>query len=124
MQESECIVRVDIPTGRVLEDNLRAFWAAQARRAYLPDPVLSSNPAMQSREEPHAGEELLAERVKKFNSTRRRRTKNAWTDTELYRLAVLTGIRKQKPGQAATRLARSPRACQRMYKEMEKAGVV
>ena len=46
MSSNECIIRVDIPTGRVLEDNLHAFWETQSRRSELPDPVWHSNPAM------------------------------------------------------------------------------
>ncbi len=121
MQSNECIIKVDIATGRVLDNNIQAFWDVQARRKDLPNPTWHRNPAMPNLQ---VSEELLAERVKRFNTTRRRRTKNAWTDTEVHQLAVLTGIQKQKPYQAAIRLTRSPRACQQMFKVMQKAGVV
>lgn len=69
-------------------------------------------------------DEALRERVRKFNTGRRRRNKNAWSDDELYRLAVLMGRQKRTYKQAAARLARTPRACQCMFREMTKAGVI
>jgi len=123
MPSNECIIRVDIVTGRVLEDNLAEFWAREANNN-LPDPVWHRNPAMHGYAGLQPRDELLAERVRRFNSTRRRRTKNAWTDTEVYRLAVLMGRQRKKPHQAAAWLPRSPRACQMMFKEMQNAGVI
>ncbi|MFA7466916.1 MAG: hypothetical protein WCY82_01465 [Desulfotomaculaceae bacterium] len=124
MQSIECIVKVDIATGQVLENNVRAFWDTQARGKDIPNPAWRSNPAMQNNINMQVSEELLAVRIKKFNSARRRRTKNAWTDTEVHRLAVLIGIHKQKPYQAASWVDRTPRACQRMLRQMKIAGVI
>jgi hypothetical protein len=133
VSSNECIIRVDIPTGRVLEDNLHAFWETQSRRSELPDPVWHSNPAMHGYAGPQPrGAQTgtvqppyeLLERVQRFNAARRRRTKNAWTDTEMYRLAVLVAVQNQKPHQAAARLARTPRACRDMFRTLKNAGVI
>ena len=110
VSSNECIIRVDIPTGRVLEDNLHAFWetrsgaAVPVRLAQQPGHAWLCRPAAAGR---RAGTvqppyELL-ERVQRFNAARRRRTKNAWTDTEMYRLAVLVMRQTKKPHQAAAR---------------------
>jgi len=95
------LIKVDIQTGRVLEDNLQELWvgrshgltadatAAGPRRSELPD-------------------ESLRERVRLFNTGRRRSNKNAWSDAELYRLAVLMGRQKRNYKQASARLNFSP----------------
>lgn len=134
------LVRVDIQTGQVLENNLREFWdrqscseesteaerggletaRAQPRRSPSPPEAPTGSKARAGTPQ----DEALRERVQKFNSGRSRRNKHAWSNAELYRLAILVGLQKRNYKQAAARLARSPRACRLMFKEMKKAGVI
>jgi len=112
------LVKVDIQTGRVIEDNLLEFWAGQTRG-------LIADAADGKQAWPAALlDEDLRERVKLFNTGRRRGNKNSWSTAELCRLAVLMGRQKRNYKQAAARLGRTPRACQFMFREMTKAGVI
>ncbi|KAF1084945.1 hypothetical protein SPSYN_01081 [Sporotomaculum syntrophicum] len=114
------LVQVDIATGEVTANHLNTFWQAQARSSELSE----TTPDRQHLTGTNT-ETLIAQRVKVFNLTsRKRRYKNAWTEHELYRLAVLIVLRKQKFHQAAARLAKTTAACRKVFKKMKKAGVV
>ncbi|MBF7081716.1 hypothetical protein IT084_01805 [Desulfallas sp. Bu1-1] len=125
------LVKVDIQTGRVLENNLREFWGRQpcgaeqeeaGRRTTcrrLPEPAAAPQARTGTPQD-----EALRVRVRQFTARRRRKHKNAWSEAELYRLAVLMGLQKQNYRQAAARLARTPRACQFMFKKLKDAGVI
>ena len=114
------MIKVDIQTGRVTEDNLHELWAGQSRGLVVDDCAATGE---QTRPAALA-DELLRERVKSFNTGRRRSNKNSWSNAELYHLAVLMGRQKRNYKQAAARLGRTPRACQFMFREMTKAGVL
>ncbi|WP_027365087.1 hypothetical protein [Desulfotruncus alcoholivorax] len=129
----QIIIKVDIVTGQVLENNLREFWVCQGMCSYLPDPVWCHNPAFHSQtldKKPvpqldDGLEQALRYRVKKFNgSWRQRKNKHAWSDADIFQLAVLMGLENKKPQHAAVRLARSPRACQSMFMKLKQAGVI
>jgi len=115
----ENLVQVDIATGEVSANNLDAFWQAQTNSRDLSATTPGSRPLTG----PNA-EELIAQRVKVYLASRKRRYKNAWTESELYRLAVLIAVRKQKYHQAAARLAKTTVACRKVFRQMKKAGVV
>lgn len=131
------LIKVDIQTGQVLEDNLQEFWDKLAQRAGAPETGYRNNynlrqytPALhyQSASKPtgpktKAGQ-TLRERIKIFNTQRKRQNKNAWSEGELYRLVVLMGQQKRNHKQAALRLARTPGACHLMYSKLKDAGVI
>lgn len=121
MGSFENIVKVDLTTGKVLENNLRAFWRTQARGDDVPGTL--RQPALHCLSRPQV-EALIAERIKKFNNNHRRRTKNSWTDTELYQLAVLIVLQKRKFYQAAVQLAKTTGACRQAFRKMKDAGVI
>ncbi len=111
------MIKVDIQTGRVLEDNLQELWDGQSHG-------ITAGAATVGSYRSELPDESLRERVKLFNTGRRRSNKNAWSNAELYHLAVLMGRQKRNYKQAAARLGRTPRACQFMFREMTKAGVL
>jgi len=111
------LIKVDIQTGQVLDDNLQELWVGQSQG-------ITTDTATVGSYRSELPDELLRERVKLFNTGRRRSNKNAWSDAELYRLAVLMGRQKRNYKQASARLNRTPRACQFMCREMTKAGVI
>ncbi len=121
MEELYNIVKVDITTGEVLKNNLLAFWRTQARGDDMPGAVAYS--AWHDLSGPKT-ETLIAERVKDYNSNRRRQNKNSWTDAELYQLAVLIDLQKQKYHQAAAQLAKTTGACRQAFRKMKNAGVI
>ena len=124
----DLLVKVDIQSGQVLENNLRAYWdklsdSQEAGRHTATAGAQFSSPALSVQADNlHDGE--LQQRINAFNARPRRKTKHAWSEAELYRLALLVGRQKQNYEQASARLARTPRACQFMYRELQKAGVV
>jgi len=115
------LVKVDIATGEVLEDNLHVFWNIQTRGGDLPE--IPRHPTLHLLSKLNT-ETLIVERVKKFNSTRQNRNKNSWTDIELCQLAVLIAVKKQKFHQAAVQLAKTSGACRQVYRKMKNAGVI
>lgn len=119
------LIKVDIQTGRVLEDNLEEYRAREAMHESLKDPAWYPNPAMGPRPEkvPEKVDPDLMERVRKFNRRTAKR-KNSWSNAELYRLAVLMGRKKMHHTQAGFRLSRSPEACRYMFRKMKGAGVI
>ncbi|WP_027363606.1 hypothetical protein [Desulfotruncus alcoholivorax] len=124
----DLLVQVDIQTGQVLENNLPAYWdklsdGRETGRHTAEDGAQFSRPG-QPAESDKLHDELLRQRIVAFNSRPRRKTKHAWSEAELYRLALLVGRQKLNYEQASARLARTPRACQFMYRELQKAGVV
>ena len=118
------IIKVAIATGRVLENNLHAFWDGQWPAKEQPGPAGRTNPEPALRLDGGEGQALLG-RVKEFNgSWQRRNYKHAWSDTDIFQLAVLMGLQSRKSQYAAARLARSPRACRIMFTRIKKAGVL
>lgn len=112
------LVHVNIASGEVLANNLRAFWQEQDRYGVLP-----VNPS--GRPPSGLAEVLLAERVQAFYRTHRhRRHHRSWSVHELHQLAVAIALRKQKFQQAAAQLAKSTVACRHAFRQMKKAGVV
>lgn len=129
----QSMIKVTIATGRVLENNLHAFWDGQWPAKEQPGPAGRPNPALQSRSlsqvsalQLNGGRgQALLDRVKEFNgSWQRRNYKHAWSDTDILQLAVLMGLQSRKSQYAAARLARSPRACRMMFTRIKKAGVI
>jgi len=115
----EHLVQVDIATGEVSANHLDAFWQAQNRSSELS----KTTPAGEPLTGPNA-EALIAQRVRVYLTGQKHRYQNAWTESELYRLAVLIAVRKQKYHQAAARLAKTTVACRKVFRQMKKAGVV
>lgn len=122
------LIKVDIQTGEVLQNNLREFWAREPVRRNLKIPARQPGPDHHipcpgERLQPEKVDPALMDRVKKFRS-RVKRKSNSWGDEELYRLAVLIGRMKMPYRQAGCYLARSPDACKYMYRVMRRAGVI
>lgn len=121
------IIKVDIQTGKVLENNLQEFWARRTMRRNLKVPARQPEPAPGlrpgERPLPEKVDPALMQRVTRFSSKIKRRA-NSWSEDELYRLAVLMGRKNMPHKQAAFRLARSPEACKYMYRKMKSAGVI
>ena len=115
------LVKVNIQTGQVLENNLRQLWAGLSGSVAVPAAECHPGKHTQPAALP---DEVLRERIKLFNTRRQRSNIKAWSDAELYRLALLMGKQKRNYKQAAARLARTPRACQFMFRAMTKAGVL
>jgi len=112
------LVQVDIVTGGVLANNLRAFWQDQDRYNVLPEKP-SGHPTS------GLAEALICERVLNFHRTHRHRPHNkAWSVHELHQLAVAITVHKQKFHQAAAQLAKSTSACRHAFRQMKKAGVI
>ncbi len=112
------LVKVDIQSGRVLVDNLAAYWANSAGRVRSAAAEAGGARAAKSQAAASAIEaidEKLMRQVKKFNA---RRKNKRWTDEELYRLLILS--RRQNYAQAARSLNKSKRACQQMVYLMKK----
>ncbi|SFG07061.1 hypothetical protein SAMN05660649_00561 [Desulfotomaculum arcticum] len=135
------LIKVDIRHGQVLKNNLRVFWDSLAdsrgcgdtgHPVCTPTACPASGAAVGAQLSPcslpaqadnaQAGE--LRQRISAFNARPGRKTKHAWSEAELFRLALLVGRQKQNYEQVAARLARTPRACQFMFRELQKAGVV
>lgn len=129
------IVKVDIKTGEVLENNLREFWARQSI-TQNPEELDSNNtnnnssnnnssrhfhPVENKRKE--KVDPALMKRIKRFTRRVDRRA-NSWKEEELYQLAVLMGRKKMSYKQAGLHLTRSPEACRYMYRKMKSAGVI
>ena len=111
------LVKVDIESGKVLVDNLAAYWADSAGRVRRA--AAGSGRKCMTKSQTAAAAEPIDERlmrqVKKFNA---RRKKKRWSDEELYMLLILS--RRQNYAQAARTLNKSKRACQQMVYLMKK----
>lgn len=125
------IIKVDIPTGQVLENNLQEFWDRLTQSAGTQETSCRNRPgprqhssSLQCQSSGKLYDKTLQEQIKKFNAQRKRQNINAWSEAELYQLAVLVGRQKKSYKQAARRMARSPGACHLMYLKLKDAGVV
>lgn len=135
----DLLIKVDIQHGQVQVNNLREFWnqlaAGHGLGSTRNDLFTSTSPGsgaaagtgLPQRTLPAQTDALkseLRQRISAFNAQPKRKTKNAWSEAELLRLALLVGHQRHNYEQAAARLTRTPRACQFMFRELQKAGVV
>lgn len=127
------LVKVNIKTGKVMVNNLTQYWAKLGMNPGIKSPVYYTNPAMQQVQQDKHQKQMrmntaLMERIKKFNSKRKRKREDSWTNEELYQLAILATKRKTPYtsllSQATNKLNRSRSACETMLRNMRKAGVV
>ena len=117
---------MDIPSGRVLLDNLAGYYARQAMGEGRPGPVWHDNPALKrppgGRPGPVPAPQALYQRVCDY-SQGRRRSGAPWDERSLYRLAVLAG-KKRPYARISSELGRTVRSCRAMYSVLKKAGIV
>jgi hypothetical protein len=118
------LLKVDIATGRALEDNLDNYYTRQAMGEGRPDPVWHNNPAIHQPQQPAGAlqEQFLFRRICAFNK-KRRKNSAPWDEHSLLRLALLAG-EEDSYTQIANQLGRSVKSCRTMYIVMKKAGVV
>lgn len=116
------LIKVNIQTGEVLENNLHKLWddkSCYREKVEEANPSRPAQPVVTS----YPYDETLFKQVQAFHKRRNSNNKNAWSESELYRLAVLMGLQKHNYKQASFKMARTSRACQFMFSEMKKAGV-
>ena len=118
------LLKVDIATGRVLADNLADHYTREAMGEGRPDSVWHNNPAMM--ESPPVvvsqREEILRQRIRAFNKTRRKNS-TSWNDDNLLSLALLMD-QENCIHRVAEILETSVVSCRGMYNSMKNAGVV
>lgn len=110
------LIKVDIVSGRVLTNNLKKLWAAEAL-----GPRADKTACGGGNLTPVVIDAELWQRIKKYN---RRRRVNSWTNEELYTLAAITGGSAKKLPQAASRLKRSRNSCRLKFYELKRAGII
>lgn len=118
------LIKVDIKTGKIMVNNLTQHWAKLGMNHGVKSSVQQDKHQKQIQMNT-----ALMERIKKFNSKRKRKMENSWTNEELYQLAMLAIQKKNTSyasllSQATNKLNRSRSACETMLRNMRKAGVV
>ena len=116
----DCLIRVDIPTGAILVNNLDQHWIVAPKSQALAAAPLPESQAVKVAQTARAAR---AARVRSF--TRRQiRRKNNWTSTEINKLLRLVVDDGQTITKAARQLDRTSSACQSMMIKLKRKRVI